>query len=177
MKKLIFNILLLFCFVQLEAEAKIITVNNQMTCVFTCSNLVTALESAAAGDTIILMPSKTSYGKITINKSVTILGKNYDKGENEKPIAESIYIQAPNVVIEGIQCSYIYCFESGYGALLKDNTFKSISFYEPCHDITLLNNTFNILDMPEPVTNFMMADNSIVPNIPVSSKELTQLRE
>ena len=177
MKKLTLNLLVIFCFIQFEAVAKIISFSNQETDSFTVQDLTSAIESANVGDTIVLMPSSHNYGKIVINKSITLMGKAYDKGGFEKPIAESIYIQAPNVVIQGVECSYIYCFETSHGALLKGNTFKTISFYEPCEDITLLNNTFNILDMPEPVSNFMMANNHIVPQNRDNSKEaLTEAR-
>lgn len=152
----------LFLFLQMHAVGAVFTVNNQSTQSGNFLNFKSALYQAASGDTILLVASARDYGHIEITKTITVVGVSAGSGLFEKPMTKSVYIQAPNVRMEGLECSYIYCSKLGDGVVLKGNKFKSISFYEPCENITLLENTFNILDIPKGVSNLMMANNALI---------------
>ncbi len=58
--------------------AKTITVSNISADIAMSYNLQTTIDSADAGDVIYIFPSATSYGNITINKSLTLIGAGYN---------------------------------------------------------------------------------------------------
>lgn len=84
-------ILLLFvlCAAALVQAQNIITVNNQPSFDADFTSLQTALDSAQAGDIIMLHGSSTSYGSIQVRKRVVIIGPGYLLGENDAPYTQA----------------------------------------------------------------------------------------
>lgn len=66
-------------FVAFTSYSKTITVSNNSADIAMYSNLQTAIDSAEAGDVIYVFSSPTSYGNITINKKLTLIGAGYNK--------------------------------------------------------------------------------------------------
>ena len=161
MKRITFSLAIIFFF-HFAVYPTVYTVSNQLNVKADFRDFNSAMVAASSGDTIVLMASPSGYGRLEINKSITVLGQSTQSEIYEKPVATSIYIDAPNVVLDGMECSYIYCSQAGEGAFLTSNRFKSISFFESCDNITLINNTFNILDTPLGVSNLMMVNNTMV---------------
>jgi hypothetical protein len=67
---------LLLCFF-MTTEATVRTVSNNAASPGQYNNLQTAVSACAVGDTIYLQASSTSYGDVTINKRLTIVGAGY----------------------------------------------------------------------------------------------------
>jgi hypothetical protein len=74
-------LLLAICLVTM-ASAKVLRVNNITGSTATYSTFDAAYSDAKAGDTIMVDPSPTSYGGITIKKKLVILGPGYWLMEN-----------------------------------------------------------------------------------------------
>jgi len=73
MKSLLFT--LLFFLISYSATAGIITVDNRDTTTAQYQDLQTAIDSAQVGDTLLIHRSNTSYGNITLNKRLTLIGE------------------------------------------------------------------------------------------------------
>ncbi len=77
MKKLnLFFVAILFF--AISANAQIITVDNNPNSGAMYDNLQTAIDAANEGDTLFVSGSNTSYGDITINKSLILIGSGYN---------------------------------------------------------------------------------------------------
>lgn len=162
MKTLPIYLALFFFFTWICADAAVYTVNNRPDQPTQYRDFNEAMALANHGDTIVIIATDVKYGSIRIDKSVTLIGQAVDHAVSKLPLAQSVYIDAPNVVVRNLACAYIYCYQNGNGALLENNTFTTIAFYEPCENITLINNTFNILDISGTMSNLMMFDNRMV---------------
>lgn len=68
------------------------------------TTFATAIAAASNGDTILIQPSSTTYGAITVNKSVTVLGMGYapELNNGETSGTSNITVSASNVKIAGI---------------------------------------------------------------------------
>jgi len=82
-----------------------------------------AIAGASNGDTILIQPSSTSYGNITINKGVTILGMGYapELNNGETSAAGNITVTASNVKIAGLNVTgYVSASTSVTNLLVED---------------------------------------------------------
>lgn len=63
-----------------------------------------AIAGASNGDTILIQPSSVSYGNLTVNKSVTVLGMGYapELNNGETSQTGNISVTASNVKVSGI---------------------------------------------------------------------------
>lgn len=68
----------------MELQSKIITVDNTPGAGANYSSLSNAITAASAGDTIILMPSYTSYGSISLSKRLLIYSRGYSNNNLSK---------------------------------------------------------------------------------------------
>src|SRR5690348_3604854 len=62
----------------LNSFATVITVDNNANSPGQYSGLQTAINSAAPGDTLYVSGSVTSYGNVTINRRLTVIGTGYN---------------------------------------------------------------------------------------------------
>lgn len=75
----------IYCFTSNINAQNIWTVNNQPSFNADFTNLQAAVDSATAGDIIMLHGSSTSYGSLTVRKRVVIIGPGYLLGQNDAP--------------------------------------------------------------------------------------------
>lgn len=106
-----------------SAYADIIRVNNTGADA-DYSNLQTAVDAASAGDTLHIEPSGTSYGNLTLNKSLTLIGPGYHLDENIDLQASPVTSAITNLslaqgcddsVITGLDINAVY--RSGSGSI------------------------------------------------------------
>jgi hypothetical protein len=106
MKKItLFIALLIVSFAQ--AQNTLIVDNNvfiDATPSHVYTTFTAAIAGASNGDTILIQPSATSYGNITINKSITVLGMGYapELNNGETSLTGNITVSASNVKIAGL---------------------------------------------------------------------------
>ena len=87
------------------------------------STFSTAIAAASNGDTILIQPSQTTYGAITINKSVTILGMGHapDLNSGVSSTVASISISANNIKISGLYVTGAFTTSANISNLLVEN--------------------------------------------------------
>jgi hypothetical protein len=122
--------------------AKIITVSNHTGDIAMYSSLPTAISSATAGDSIYVFPSPTSYGNITINKKLTLMGAGYYSSSTYTTNIDYISLENCSqsnfygISISGITCStYIR-------KLIIARCFFKVNVTINGSNITLINNVF-----------------------------------
>lgn len=71
------------------------------------TTFATAIAGASNGDTILIQPSSTSYGNLTISKSITVIGMGYapELNNGETSYVGNITVTASNVKIAGLNVS------------------------------------------------------------------------
>jgi hypothetical protein len=95
-------------------------VNNMPQMYANFTNLQTAINTVAAGDTLLVEGSATSYGSLTISKSIVIFGPGYFLNENDstqvnkqsvnlthiiiQPTSSGTIIKGLNIISGGIDC-------------------------------------------------------------------------
>lgn len=128
MKTLILS--LLFIIVSVTVHSTILVVDNSSGSGAPYTNLQTAIDAAVAGDTIYVSPSTTSYGDITINKKLVIIGSGRRPGaqipgESEVRNINFTNTQPSGSYISGLRTSGIY----GRDNILNNITFERNYIY------------------------------------------------
>src|SRR5436190_9371104 len=123
----------LFLLVVISVEAKIWRVNNNVGIAADFTTLQAAHDAAAAGDSIYLEGSSNSYGGLTCNRKLFIVGPGY-------------YLdQVPNtqVVLQTAKVSGINLNSGSEGTVIMGLDFagNSISIY--CNNIVVKRNLFS----------------------------------
>lgn len=140
------------------------------------SSVQAAHDSAAAGDIIHVKPSETSYGNLTISKSVKIFGIGFNPNK-EIPIRSKIgtvYINGNDVRLSGLLIDYIhlaYATNANISNILVDNCEVMYTIIASCctgkstDNLFIRNNIFRAntsytfsLD-GHPVTNSIITNN------------------
>ncbi|MEZ5004481.1 MAG: hypothetical protein R2730_15745 [Chitinophagales bacterium] len=85
MKNQFILLMLLVTSITVTNAQNIWTVNNQPSFNADFTNLQIAVDSASAGDIIMLHGSSTSYGSLVIRKRIVIIGPGYLLGQNDAP--------------------------------------------------------------------------------------------
>lgn len=85
------------------------TVNNDAAAQANFTSLQAAVDAATAGDIIYVQPSATSYGDVTINKTLTLVGRSHSKSAFVSKV-NTILLDtgASNSTIKGFEVSSIY---------------------------------------------------------------------
>lgn len=98
------------------------TVNNNPGVSTDFTNLQAAIDGAANGDILYVQQSATSYGDITINKELTIVGRSHSDSGYKTEIGY-IYFDAgsSNTTLKGLKIAAIY--ESGNASTITDLAF------------------------------------------------------
>ncbi len=126
--------------------AKIITVSNHSGDIAMYNSLPTAISSASAGDSIYVFPSPTSYGDITINKKLTLMGAGYYSTTTYTTVIASITLQScSNSNIYGISVPVIVC-SSDIKNLVIARCYISYYITLKGSNITLINNIITVGD-------------------------------
>lgn len=131
----IFKTLLVLCFclsiTNLNAQTTHI-VNNNANTAADFTNLQAAIDAAANGDIIHVQQSSTSYGNVTLDKQLTIIGRSHSDASYSSDIGTLELVEgSSNSVIKGLDISSINDpFVSGgtYGTItdlvIQDNRIQ-----------------------------------------------------
>jgi len=98
MKKSI-TLLAILAFVILNLNATVRTVSNNPDIPAQYNNLQTAIDACAAGDTILVSGSATSYGTITIRKKLVLIGAGYNNPYGDNSLITYFYLVRQNASI------------------------------------------------------------------------------
>ena len=163
------NVIVLMMFMVLmvtNINAGIITVSNNLNSPGMFTNLQTACDSAADGDTILVSGSLISYGTITLNHALTLLGTGYS------PIKDFPYVSTVDFFsinhdkcdIEGFYVNYsVY---TPYGAVnnlkLSRNRIQKFQGYLTANNSFVNNNYLNISTVNSTV--YIAGNNTTVEN-------------
>ena len=116
MKRLFFLAAVLVSMV--SAQATVLRVNNIEGVDAPYKTIDAALLDAASGDTIMVEGSPASYGTITIEKSITMIGSGYWQVKNgimaegaNATSTNNVIVKVPNVTIHGIDMGYLYLYD------------------------------------------------------------------
>ncbi|KJD36467.1 hypothetical protein PW52_04750 [Tamlana sedimentorum] len=103
--KFTFLVTALFAIIIVNAQ-NVLTVDNSVGANAQYSDIASALSSATAGDTIYVHPSITSYGTVSINKKITLVGFGHLHPEKKTQVEDIILADgASNSKITGF---YVY---------------------------------------------------------------------
>ena len=156
MKK-IFIPLAILAFAILNVHATMRTVSNNPDIPAQYNNLQAAIDASAAGDTILVMGSATSYGDITIRKKLVLFGAGYNNPYGYSTVINTLYLVRQNASIgasgskiSGFYIQYNIYFQGSFtgGSVAEkklDNVVIErcrISYVNWNHsDVTYLNDT------------------------------------
>ena len=113
--------ILAFTFIAITINAQT-TVNNNPNTSADFTDLQTAIDAATNGDIIYVQQSPTSYGAITINKGLTIVGRSHsDSGYKSEVGIITFADGASNTTLKGLKTSSVT--ESNLGATITDLKF------------------------------------------------------
>ncbi len=123
------SILLIFYFgwSTLIQGQNILVVDNNSTVNGVFNSLQTALSASQNGDIIHVQPSPDSYGNISIQKSVTIIGRSHSEPSNQSKIA-AISLFASGVTLKGLDINSISLFSGGpiTDTVVQDCGFRTL---------------------------------------------------
>ncbi|MBL7943284.1 MAG: hypothetical protein JNM00_10985, partial [Flavobacteriales bacterium] len=105
----------------LHGWAAQVTVSNNPNIPAQYSNLQTAIDAVAAGDTLIVSHSNSSYGSIIITKALSVLGQGYYSADGLECTLGNAHIRSSNVTLSGFECSLILNFENSSGLSGMEN--------------------------------------------------------
>ena len=165
MRKFI-TLLMLFLLIIIKSNARVITVNNTPGNPGMYANLQNACDSSNNGDTILVSGSQISYGIITLNHALTLLGTGF------KPIKDLPYVSSvdffsinhDNCDIEGFYINYsVY---TPYGAVnnvkVSRNWIKKFAGNLNVVNSMVSNNYINISTVNNNI--YIAGNNTIVEN-------------
>lgn len=90
----------------------IITIDNNSGSTTTYQTIQAAHDAASAGDIIYVQPSGTSYGQVTIDKELTIVGRSHNETTKVSQL-DAIIIRSSDVTLKGLSFSSLYPQSSG----------------------------------------------------------------
>ncbi|QRM89632.1 hypothetical protein FG167_10480 [Lacinutrix sp. WUR7] len=104
----------------------IITIDNNSGSTTTHQTIQAAHDAASAGDIIYVQPSGTSYGAVTIDKELTIVGRSHSE-PSKISLLDGVIIRSSNVTLKGLKLSSLYPQSSG---ALVAPPFVGLTVYE-----------------------------------------------
>ncbi|MEI8204480.1 MAG: hypothetical protein WCH34_15775 [Bacteroidota bacterium] len=147
MKKLFF--FLMIALMAMNANAKVWRLNNNPGISADFNNWAAAYAAASAGDTIYIEGSLSSYGNITLNKPLIIIGAGYFLDQNLNTQKYPYYASIVN---------YVYVNIGSEGSYISGLTFNNdIQIY--CQNISIVRNYF-----PSSSINFSQSNTIIKQN-------------
>ena len=102
MKKLLLLLVLASFY---KVQAKVLTVSNRPGASAQYQTVPDAIAAAAAGDTIYIQGSETSYGNITIDKKLTIIGTGHNPQKENALVSELSSVQLGAEDAAGVQAA------------------------------------------------------------------------
>lgn len=114
----------------LATAQTIITIDNNPNSTTTYTTIQAAHDAATAGDIIYVQPSATSYGVVSINKAITIVGRSHSE-PGKKSTMGTITLKSSNVTIKGISFDDLSVDPNGpipyTDILVTDNYIRSVN--------------------------------------------------
>jgi hypothetical protein len=137
------------------------------------TTFATAIAGASNGDTILIQPSSTSYGNLTISKSITVLGMGYapELNNGETSAAGNITVTANNVKIAGLNVTGYISPSTNVTDLLVEDCMIAAGVYASAvgnADITYRGNVIkNLIYLNATPTNSLniTITNNLIQNI------------
>jgi hypothetical protein len=176
------------CFSIIISKAGILTVNNKASGPGQYMSLQTAIDSANAGDSIYVHGSATSYGNITINKSLSFFGTGHNPSKINNLVSEIGIVQLDSTATSGGSGSKITGFKinriSGYGGsggskniLVRRNYFISggTKISMTGNTWTVENNIFNATSVNVNNCANIIIRNNIFTNSSITSSNQTSV--
>ncbi|WP_417200270.1 hypothetical protein [Bizionia sp.] len=132
-----------------------------------------AIAGASNGDIIMIQPSSTTYGNITVNKGVTVLGMGHapELNNGEASSAGNITVTANNVKISGLHVIGYIITGNNVNNLLIENCAIAVGIYANSignEDITIRGNVIkNLIYLNATLTNStnITITNNLIQNI------------
>ncbi|MCB0809580.1 MAG: hypothetical protein KDB96_09905 [Flavobacteriales bacterium] len=143
MKTLTFLSSLPLLAIAIPAQATIHTVHNDPLYNAQYSSVDAAISAASPFDTLLIHGSGVSYGNITLNKSLTLIGPGHDPALNERASLNFLTIAtgSDSSVVEGLNLGGTTC--NSYGVRFDRNRFTSyLSLYSTADSVTVRGNVF-----------------------------------
>jgi len=114
------------------AQAQIYTVNNNAGYSANFNNLQTAINTVPAGSVLIVQGSGSTYGDVTLNKQLVLLGPGYNLNANPEPHTQAdrlsasigtlrIKAAASGAIVSGIQLGNLVRFDTVNNILFQSN--------------------------------------------------------
>lgn len=108
-------LLIIFVFITYSVHGTTITVSNDINRPAQYSNLQTAIDAAANGDTLLIYGSSTSYGNAELIKPLVLIGESYNNTVGNTAYINTLYLKrfsstlsSSNSTIMGLEFSAIY---------------------------------------------------------------------
>ncbi|MBO3116247.1 hypothetical protein J4050_05775 [Winogradskyella sp. DF17] len=145
-------------------------VNNNAGTAADFDNLQAAIDAAANGDIIHVQQSSTSYGNVTLDKQLTIIGRSHSDASYSSDIGTLELVEgSSNSVIKGLDISSVSePFVSGgnYGTItdlvFQDNkigNFPNIGIYRTFNNILMQGNIIGSFSIGTNTSNFLVTNN------------------
>ena len=147
----------------LPLQATILTVHNDPLYNAQYSSVPAAITAASPYDTLLIHGSATSYGNITVNKPMTLIGPGHDPAIVERASFSNINISSDSITIEGCNwfsmsmndphirlsrnliTGYVILGSQADTILIEGNVFNSayLSVSTGCDNVEVRNNYFS----------------------------------
>ena len=123
----------------LVVAQSIITIDNNPGSTTTHQTMQDAHDAATAGDIIYVQPSPTSYGNVTINKALTVVGRSHSEVNNVSTIG-SVTINASDVTLKGLKMSSVSPYST-----ISGSPITNIRLYE-CYASIVIGAGYSVTD-------------------------------
>lgn len=123
-------------------------------------SLQTAVDSVNAGDVLMLQGSATSYGSVTINKMVTIIGPGYFLGQNPGTNTQASVVEA--------EIDYTTISPAGEGSIIS-GCYISGACYIQANNVAITRNRIRYIYFQASTNNTLILENYIYDNYSNSS--------
>lgn len=114
----------------------IITADNNPGSTATHTTVQSAIDAATAGDIIYLQPSSTSYGALTIDKPITIIGRSHSEPGKISSV-DRVIPRASNITLKGLSIASFYAQSSDLNSAPTAPPYSGLTI-EECE----INSTF-----------------------------------
>ncbi|MGV6832000.1 MAG: hypothetical protein ACWA5P_10645 [bacterium] len=172
----------LLLFVTSAIGQNIITIDNNPGSTTTYQTIQDAHDNATAGDIIYVQPSGTTYGTVTIDKSITIIGRSHSEPGKVSQLS-TVIIRTSNVELKGLQLGGINYQSSGSpnsipftGLTVLDCEVSSFSLGEgfsaptvTADDVTIRgSHILSSISIFPDATNVLISNNILTASQPIS---------
>lgn len=137
MKKFLFALFLL-CLIVVNAHATVRTVSNDPKAPAQYTSIQTAINASVGGDTVMVYGSATSYGNITVDREIVLIGSGYRNPYGSNSTISNLYLDgkaivgfsASNSKISGFAIGYLYFYgHTSFAKIMEGVLIERCSIY------------------------------------------------